>query len=356
MSSRALRIRLREHIPIHLPETPVPSTPLLATAVALTSVLAALPAAATTYRLVDLGESTQAFRMNGHGDVAGSVADRHAAIYADGAWREKRGSRSVAYGIDTQGDLVGLKTGLHHIATPMYYPHGGHRVAIPLPDGADFGNTYNDHDLQAIGLSPDGTQVAGAYWTAADHHHCYQWHPGDPVATDIGLPEGFGDCWAWDVNDAGQVVGSVSGPDGSAAFVFQDGRFTLVNAPSANGGQLRAVNRKGHAAGTYGFQAAYWNGRHFKAIPASGSLYMQFANAINDRDDIIGSGSSGIVMFKDGALVDVVPQIADAGDWNFEVWGQPTGIDDHGDISGTAGVNLGNGEYAVHGYLLVPQD
>lgn len=253
--------------------------------------------------------------------------------------------------------VLGLTTGLHNIAAPTYYPRGAVQgIAIPLPDGADFGRAYADHDLQAIGLSPDGTEVAGAFWTAASHHHCYQWHPGDALATDIGLPEGFDDCWAWDVNDAGQVVGSVNGPDGSAAFVFQDGAFTLVNSPSVNGGQLRAVNRAGHAAGTYGFQAAYWNGQRFKAIPASDNLYMQFANAINDRDDIVGSGASGIVMFKDGALVDVVPLIVDAGDWNFEVGGQPAGIDDHGDISGTAVVSLGRGRYAIHGYLLVPLD
>ena len=51
----------------------MPSFPLLASAALLAFVLAAAPAGATTYHLVDLGESTEAFAIDRKGEVVGDA-------------------------------------------------------------------------------------------------------------------------------------------------------------------------------------------------------------------------------------------------------------------------------------------
>ena len=336
------------------------STSFLVGAVALASALAGLPAAATTtYRLVDLGPYSEALDINHKGQIAGGAPEGGAGLYSHGEWRTKniRRRSSIAIKIDDAGNMVGQEWGAHDLVYMMYYPRGAKDYTIPMPDGANVGYLYS---AAPVGVSPDGMQVVGVFQDVHDgRDHCFLWHPGDLVATDIGLPGGgFSGCEAWDVNDAGQVVGRVEALNaGGAAFVWQNGTFTLVGPQGEKGGELTAVNKKGHAIGdVFASKGWYWDGKELHTIPPSGGLDMTYPTAINERDEIVGrgDGASGLTILKyaDGNLVDLVPLIEGAEQWKLAD-GLPTGIDEHGRISGYCYL-VGGG--APHGYVLIPQD
>src|SRR4051794_629367 len=110
----------------------------LAGAVALASAVAAFPAGATTYHLVDLGKSSQALAINHKGEVAGDAPSGPAAIYVHGEWRTKhdRHHGSLASAIDDEGNAVGQEWDGHRVAYLMYYPRGAKNYGIPMPGGA----------------------------------------------------------------------------------------------------------------------------------------------------------------------------------------------------------------------------
>jgi len=334
------------------------STTLPAGALALAAIVAAVPAAAaTSYHLVDLGPSSQALDINRKGEIAGSSPDGPAGLWTHGEWRVKNDTKkgSLALAIDDKGDMVGNEWHKGRIVHLMYYPRGFKDYEIPLPGGANYGWSINPPE---IGMSPDGTQVAGTFMDPGSRqHHCFLWHPGDAVATDIGLPAGgFSRCAAWDVNDAGEIVGQLWGTDTIfAAFVYRDGEFRIVGPQGWSGGELRAVNRKGHAVGDNG-TPWFWNGRHLRTIPKDGDLEMDYPTALNERDEIVGWGSSQVVLYSNGVLVDVVPLIDDRTHWEFRFGGGATGINEKGEISGWTYYDDGSGTESPRGYILVPND
>jgi uncharacterized membrane protein len=338
-------------------------TTRLQSALALACAIAASPAGATTYHLVDLGENSVAYAINRKGEIAGESPAGHAAFYTDGAWREKRDRQhaSRAFAIDHAANLAGIEWDGHRNAYPMYYPRGQGRQGIPLPGGSVYeaGTVGN---VAPLGISPDGTKVVGSYKAAQDGNlgHCFSWAPGDAVATDLGMQAGYQICNACAVNDDGIVVGQLWGTDtGFAAFVYSGGTFRLVGPTGLqHDPELTAVNAKGHATGDISFaQAVYWNGRKFATISPSGPLNMVAGTAIDDHDNIVGWGWNGnaltVLMYTGGELVDLVPLIDNVAGWDFSN-GLPTGISEAGTIVGYALFDDGSGLEHTHGYMLVP--
>jgi uncharacterized membrane protein len=326
----------------------------LAGTAALAALLVAQAAGATTYHVVNLGPGSDAAAMNRKGDIAGELSSQ-TALYARGAWhaRNDLGHGSRATAIDDMGDMVGFEYHGGHrnpFPIPMYYPRGGRDYAIPLPAGADPAGPEN----LGNGISPDGTQVVGTYRNQASGQHCFVWHPGDASAIDLAPPPGYSSCLAAAINDAGVIVGQVD----NTAFVYEDGQFQPVGLGGI--GVLRVVNGKGHAVGEIMDWPVHWDGHHLRRIRGTGALQMNKATAINDRDEIVGNGGDGsystLLMYADGVIVDLVPLIDNPAGWNFAGAPGPTGINERGEISGSAGYDDGSGLQGVMGYLLVPDD
>jgi hypothetical protein len=335
-------------------------TNLLQGALALACAVAASTAGATTYQIVDLGEDSTAQAINRKDQVAGESPAGHAALYTGGTWIDKHdrhhGSRADA--IDRAGNMAGVEWDAHRLSYPMYYPRSGKDYGIPLPGGSVY-SANGTSSIPPMGMAPGGAQVVGAYIAVQDGlTHCFGWHPGDAVATDLGMPAGYEICDAYGVNDAGVVVGQVwSENTGFAAFVYSVGSFTIVG-PSGQDPVLTAVNGKGHATGNLSNAGAlFWNGTALKKIAASGSLNLDSGTAIDSHDNIAGWGTNAngltILLYSGRMLVDLVTLIDNAQGWNFH-GAMPTGLADDGTIVGFALFDDGSGVEHTHGFMLVP--
>jgi hypothetical protein len=339
---------------------------LVAVAFSLTVSLVPLSACAITYHLVDLGSHTQAEDINRRGQVAG-VSSQRAAWFMQGAWRVKKGNAgSIAMSIDNAGDMVGYTRVVDrgNESYPLvYYPRGAAQLTIPLPDGAEpAGNVDAPYPFVAR-ISPDGTQVAGNYRSLPNaRRRCLVWHPGEMTSIDLDPPAPYDSCWVFDVNDAGEVLGWVGASSRpSSAFIFKNGTFSLIGQHQVFLPRLERINKKGHAAGSNGNEAVYWDGKHVRTLPG-GTFIMREATAINDHDEIVGIGDDHVhrtlLKFSGGAMVDLVPLIDNIGaEWNFTGYeglpAQPTGINERGEIAGYAWYD-DDVVFERHGYILVP--
>lgn len=126
------------------------------------------------------------------------------------------------------------------------------------------------------------------------------------VATDLGRFFGGDWAWAWDVNDAGRVVGvsykNLNFDIGPRGFVWENGALIQVGALAAgNTTAVYAVNAAGDLAGfatpnsTTGlntFHACRWAANNPDGAPTDlGTLggVNSFAYGINDLGDVVGA-------------------------------------------------------------------
>jgi hypothetical protein len=299
------------------------------------------------YTLVDLGARTAAYAINDRNEIAGMTSDENAAVWSNGVWHEyafqKTSAVGRAIGIDEQGDLVGAEDPTAHVEDAVWLPKGKSKARqIPV-------SNKSISEGSRVGVSADGKTVVGT-----DHDLlCFEWHPGDAETTGLGIPDGFVTCQASDVDSAGDIVGGLSDwGDSSAAFVYRDGMFNLVDVRTDTSTTLSAINEFGHAAGRIdSMGATYWDGTTLSLIPQQGALHMLGSFAIDAADDIVGYGKNGSgyadLLYSGGTLIDLATKIKAAKGWKFGLGAQ--GINDAGYI-----VGIGTFEGEQHGYLLIP--
>lgn len=105
---------------------------------------------------------------------------------------------------------------------------------------------------------------------------------------DIGSLGG-GQSWAYDINDAGQIVGSYQpGSGNSYAFLFDNDVFT--NISGASDGVATAINNSGVAVGYAGGSrfAFKWSGGVFTNLGLNGANDTSYAYGVNDSGNITG--------------------------------------------------------------------
>ena len=219
-------------------------------------------------------DSTNATAINNQGQIVGSclvgpasltTVNAHAVLYANGQLTDLgtlNGVYSNATAINNQGQIVGYATigsgisgpvqGLTYLSLQAFLWQNGVLSALATPDG---GNS------EAYGIN-DGGQIVGAVTGADGSSRVALWQNGN--LQDVGIPG-----QALGINNAGQIVGSMTVAGNTAlsphfhAFLYQNGHNLDLNTLlRANSGweltEARAINNRGQICGT----ALYKNAGH----------------------------------------------------------------------------------------------
>ncbi|TMK68840.1 MAG: HAF repeat-containing protein, partial [Actinobacteria bacterium] len=123
------------------------------------------------------------------------------------------------------------------------------------------------------------------------------------VVRDLGTLPGFRDCQATMINDRGQVVGWCNAGAVSHGFLWQHGKTTDLGPTQMFRGP--AINEHGLVLGTGSKGAFLWrDGRRIWLGPGTDAV------AINDRGEVVGdrrtpSAESRAFLWQNGKLVDL---------------------------------------------------
>ena len=169
--------------------------------------------------------------------------------------------------------------------------------------------------------------------------------PSSPWAiTDLGPANSVSG-----INQRGQVIGDAPGGDFIRAFVWQDGKLTVLPsldevsvAAAANDHGLIVGNS--HPNLNYpDSQAVGWRNGEISTLRTLGGTHSS-ASAVNERDQIVGDssvGGSGItgdvraVLWQKGDVIDLGVSPVRVSTPDGDAWGGPTDINEHGQVVGS---------------------
>lgn len=139
-------------------------------------------------------------------------------------------------------------------------------------------------------------QVAGLSWSAAEGLSAQPVVWNGTTATPLSTPGG--PSWAGAINNAGQVVGSVTVNGNNQAAVWNGTTPTLLASPGGGGGSFAtAINNAGQIVGNIGGAPVLWNAAAPAAAPAALGVptgaTSTTAAAINNAGQAVGTAFSG---------------------------------------------------------------
>jgi probable HAF family extracellular repeat protein len=197
------------------------------------------------------------------------------------------------------------------------------------------GNTAQAYDINEAG------HVVGYATTADLEYHGFLWTDG--VMTDLGtLPTGSSSK-AFGLNNNGQVVGyafngSSAGGRTNHAFLWEDGVMTDL-IPTPQWSSANAINDAGQVAGTYNLNRPFiWEDGVLTDLGGfGGSASFGYAEDINNAAQVVGSsfvnnGSEGIsqhaFLWEDGVITDLgaLPGLPDSRAHAINELGQVVGF------------------------------
>jgi probable HAF family extracellular repeat protein len=175
----------------------------------------------------------------------------------------------AATAVNDDGDVVGISgtcdnaVGAATAAHALIWRHG-QTILIPTFGGKGWNTPADINNRgQVVGFADMPGDVVDGVLTPFPLPYGFIWSEGMKTQKILPLP---GDIYtiAYAINDAGQVVGqSFGGPEGSRAFIWQNGKTYDLNG----------------------------------LVPAGSALYLVFAEGINNRGEITG----GACVLVDGA-------------------------------------------------------
>jgi probable HAF family extracellular repeat protein len=206
-------------------------------------------------------------------------------------------------------------------------------------------------DTVAFSLNNKG-QVVGRSTPLGQRSHAVLWDHG--VIQTLGELLGDDKSAALQINDRGQAVGysrqTVLDGNGLRAVLWDRGRITrLPSLPAGEGWEeALGINEKGQIVGYAGpspglEHAALWDKSGVHDLGTLGGDSSE-AIAINHKGKVVGysataSGDLAAVLWNNGVLTDLGVLVGDVG-------GAAVGINNHGQIVGTSGVTIVNGNAA----------
>lgn len=198
----------------------------------------------------------------------------------------------------------------------------------------------------AAALNNRGQVVGGAFTAlepSAGDHHGVLWHDG--LATDLGTLADGSQSQAWDISDAGDIVGVADTADGSdrACFWPEDAVEQLGTLTGADSG-ARAINSRGEVVGgartSRGYVHAFvWRAGAMRDLGTLPGHTHSHAHGINDDGDVVGLATMALpgrlgrraVLWADGGVRDLNRLVRDIGGWRLT---QAHGINSHAQIVG----------------------
>jgi probable HAF family extracellular repeat protein len=208
---------------------------------------------------------------------------------------------------------------------------------------------YDLSDLGPVGFAVSAFNAHGAYVGQVGNDAALV---RNGAVTDLGFLFNTNRAAAEAINDAGQIVGTLSTIDYSHnihAFIWENGVMSPVDSDSQVQSAAHAINASGVIAGDRAGMAAIWDHGTVTSIGALPHDHGSTATAINAFGDVAGvSQLSGTHAFfyRNGVMTP-------AGDLDGYGDAQAWAINDAGDVAGSAMVALdpANGIYAWHAYV-----
>jgi len=319
---------------------------LLAAGVIAMTITAA-EAASPRYHLVDLGAYTKAFRIDAQGHVAGFILDgTQAAFWSGGTWHRldsQHENGSFAGAIDVRGGATYTVSSIGGGYVSSYLARRDGSTLPILPEGAQ--------DVWVWDVARDGA-VAGN--TGGTISRCFVWRDSHARYLDSTGDQ----CYAPAINDAHQVAGGMNTTPGGdmQAFLWQDGRFTILGNLGGTYTAANDINQAGHVAlvattDTGASHAALYVDGQLIDLGAPNGAIDSAAMGLNDRDVVVGRWfdfAEHPFLAHGTQMLDLTPLIDDT--QGLDVGGA-VGINNAGVIIGNA---VRNG--VRHGYLLTPID
>jgi len=323
------------------------------------------------YDVTDLGSlggpelDSYAHGINITGQVVGSTNigppsyRSHAFLYSGGVMSDlgtlAGKSDSNAWDINDVGQVVG-DSGAH-----AFFYSGGSMTDLGTLGGTLLGETQS----YAYGINSTGQAVGWSYW------HDPQSQPGDRdpsraflysggVMMNLGTLGGSNSL-AFDINDAGQVVGraDIVGGGSSDAFLYSGGVMTDLGTLGGLGSDAQGINNLGQVVG----QATRSDGEEHAFLYSGGVMTdlgtlgtsQSTAFDINTGGQVVGwsnvaSGGTAIFhafVYNGGSLMDLNSLIPSTSGWTLT---KANAINDVGQIVGDG--TIGG---APHGFLLTPR-
>ncbi len=228
--------------------------------------------------------------MNDFGALSGSVTpgfpgnpypeafiDTNGTATVYGARGMPYGQHSSGGGVNNLGETVGSSG--HYAQTARGYVYaGGSFTRVTGPHDGYFTSAYNINDRgQVVGsMSPNGPASA----TGPGKTQAFIWKSG-AVTQAFSYP-GASNTTATGINDVGKIVGyytspAANDPRHAHGFLDDNGHFTTIDVPGAQSTQPAAINNREEIVGTY------YDGAHYHGFVDQGGK-MSFINAPGATD------------------------------------------------------------------------
>ncbi|MBN1343397.1 MAG: thrombospondin type 3 repeat-containing protein [Phycisphaerae bacterium] len=276
-----------------------------------------------------------------NGKIVGE-SDGSAFLYCGGAMAglaTPNGVMSpVAMAVVDSGECVGMAWTGSEYRKAVHWSAGGMATVLPALGGAP------EHDSEAWDINSAG-QVVGSSVNSSGWWRATLWVNGQP--TDLGTLGGS-ESWAYGINNAAsvQIVGASEHDeyDGLChAFLWQNGEMTdlgvLVEGTESF---ARAINSSGQIVGSSGDHAFIYSGGFMS------DLGLGTACDINDSGDVVGNRPEVPFLYKDGQLISLNNLLPDGSTWClYEAWG----INNAGQI-----VGWGDHDGQTRAFLMMPEE
>ncbi|HUQ70401.1 MAG TPA: hypothetical protein VM165_12800 [Planctomycetaceae bacterium] len=308
------------------------------------------------YLITDLGTfggpTAEANAINNAGQIAGSAntaSDVHAFLWNNGVLTDLGLPGSNAVALSSDGRAVGSYFPPDATATHAFLYQNGAPVDLGFLPGFLKGNS-------AVGVNKFA-QVVGNGTSGSGYSrvvHPYSWQSG----TYTDLTDVLGKATVSGINDAGEIVGTMTLPDGggNSGFILHNGQVTLIGSLGLSTSAGKAINANGDVAG----YSAVTDGGYHAVLFHNGSLTDlgttpsadSFGVGLNNVGQVVGYLQAGYgqhaFVYGAGGIQDVNDLIDSQSGWLLI---EAAGIDDAGRIIGS-----GNFQGNQRAYLATPTD